>query len=207
MAGATNSCACQWQHELLSFAQVCRQWSQYSMRLLVARLESGEWKNHLPSFSHSLSHVAFAETLRKTPFLGLGVQHLDLEQHTGSEWACRDHASQKPPPDFSQALIAVLRATKNLQRSHLSLGYSAQAHARFSSLPELDDLHTLSITRRTTCRLTSRPPTECWKYSVSTIQLARCMARWPASLTSLTVEHLIAGNIGRWWTRCGACRR
>ena len=208
---ATDSCACQWQHDLLSFAQVCRQWSQYPMRLFFTRLKPGEWENHssCPCFSdsHSLDHFAFAKALRKTPFLGLGVQYLRLEQHNES-WACQHwNLTSETSPGLSQALVTILHATKNLQRLRLSLGYSTQANGFFSTLPKLHDLHTLSITRRTTCQFTSTPPKEYWIYSVSATQLARCMARWPA-LTSLTVECLIAGNIGmgRFFRRSPACR-
>ena len=190
---AVDSCA--WQLDLLSLAQVCRQWSQYSMRALFARLESPEWKNHCPYFrTQSLDPCSFAKALRETPFLGLGVQHLDLDQHNGSgACVCWKHASEPTTPGFAQALVTILRAMKNLQHLHLSLGYSTKASALFSALPKLDHLHTLSITH-TTCRFSRMPPTKYWLYSISTIRLARCMACWPA-LTSLTVERLIA-NIG-----------
>ena len=197
----------EWQCNLLSFAQVCRRWSECSMKLFIARVESSEWKNHCLSFpTHSLDPCAFGKTLTEAPVLGLGMRCLDLDQHRGSQ-ACWNHASQKASPGFTQALIAILRATKNLQRLHLSLGYSSQANALFSALPKLHDLHTLSITR-TICQFSSMPPTKYWTYSISTTQLARCMARWPA-LTSLTVQHLVAGNIrlgmGRFFVRPPAC--
>ena len=187
--------SCDWQRNLLSLAQVCRQWSWYSMKLLFARLESPKWKNRCPFFpTQSLEDpCSFAKILRETPFLGLGVQHLVLDQHDGSRLVCGNHWDQKASAGFAQALIASLRATKNLQRLHLSLGYSTKASALFSALPKLDHLHTLSITH-TTCQFSPMPPTKYWLYSISTIRLARCMACWPA-LTSLTVERLIA-NLG-----------
>ena len=198
---ATDSCA--WQRDLLSFAQVCRRWSQCSMRLLFARLESPERYNHCPSFpTPSLDPCAFGKALGETPVLGLGIQHLDLDQHNGSTTCSTMHINEKKtPPGFIQALIAILRATKNLQLLHLSLGYSSHADALFSSLPKLDDLHTLSITQ-TKCRLGIFWG-KYWIYSISTIQLSRCMARWSA-LTSLTVEHLVA-TMGRLFLRPPAC--
>ena len=187
--------SCDWQRDLLSLAQVCRQWSRYAIRLLFARLEPSEWKNHCPCFpSQYLDPCSYANALRTTPVLGLGVQHLDLDQHNGSQAVCWDHWRQKASPGFSKALVTILRATKNLQHLHLSLGYSTQASALFSALPKLDHLHTLSITH-TTCQFPPTPPTKYWLYSISTTRLARCMACWPA-LTSLTVEHLMAGSIG-----------
>jgi hypothetical protein len=199
--------SCMWQFDLLSLAQVCRRWSQHSMRLLFARLESSEWENHCPPFpTKCLDPCLFAKALRETPFLGLGVQHLKLDQHNGSE-SCLywKHASEPISPGFAQALVTILRATKNLQHLHLSLGYSTQASALFSALPKLHNLHTLSITH-TTCRFAPMPPTEYWSYSISTIRLVRCMACWPA-LTSLTVERLMAGNIGmaRFFLRPPVC--
>ena len=165
------------------------------MRVLFARLESSEWKNYCLFFAtQSLDSCSFAKALRKTPVLGLGVQHLDLDQHNGSRLACWDHWIQEASPGFSQALVTILRATKNLQRLHLSLGYSTQASALFSALPKLDHWHTLSITH-TTCQISPTPPTKCWSYSISTVRFARCMTCWPP-LKSLTVEHLIAGSVG-----------
>ena len=195
----------EWQRDLLSFAQVCRQWSKCSMKLFCARVESSEWKNHCLSFpAHSLDPRAFGKTLVEAPVLGLGMQYLDLDQHRGSRRACWNHVRQKASPGFTQAVVAILRTTKNLQRLHLSLGYSSQANALFSALPELHDLHTLSITH-TTCQFSSFPRTKYWVYSISTIQLSRCMARWPA-LTSLKVERLAAVNImGRLFLRPPAC--
>ena len=67
------------------------------MRVLFARLDSSEWKNrcfYLPSQSLDLYELASA--LRETPVLGLGIQHLHLDQQHGGSWHCSDHsASQK----------------------------------------------------------------------------------------------------------------
>ncbi|KAF8141445.1 hypothetical protein EV363DRAFT_1151193 [Boletus edulis] len=191
----TESCECKWQHDLLLFAQVCRRWSQCALKVLFTRLESSEWKSG--RFFHSdqsLDPWGFAEALRKTPALGRDVRQLDVDQHKGM-LKCRHHAAPKESPGFVQALIAIVRATKNLQRLHLSLGYppSWLENARFLALPELSRLHTLSITRafHGNDSLIHSP------YSISTIQLACCMSRWP-SLTSLTVEDLKPGKIGVW---------
>ena len=192
---ATNSW--KWQHDLLSFSQVCRQWS-CSMKVLFVRLESSEWKKHCPCIlSQSLDFRELASAFRKTPALGLGVQHLRLNQHYNG-WDCYDHAVQKASRGFTPAAIAILRATKNLQHLRLSHGYSSKANALFSALPELHALHTLSITR-VECQLLPVPSSlKYWKYSMSVLQLARCMARWPA-LRSLTVEALKPENICIGW--------
>ena len=188
---ATNSCA--WQHDLLSFAQVCRQWSQHSMRILFARLELFEWKNYCHSFpTQYLDPCAFARAFSETPFLGLGIEYLRVDQHNTSS-NCSDH--RKISPRFTPELVGILRVTKNLQRLHLSLGYSSKANALFSSFPKLDHLHTLSITQ-TTCKfMCSKSRSKYWEWSINVVQLAHCMARWPA-LTSLTVEGIAPGSIG-----------
>ncbi|KAF8555694.1 hypothetical protein OG21DRAFT_836790 [Imleria badia] len=207
----SSSCASKWQHDLLSFAQVCRQWSQHSMSVLLARLEFIQSKKHCYSFPTQYLHTCvFAQAFSKTPFLGLGVEHLYVDEQNGS-WICREHSGQKISAGFAPELRTILRATKNLQRLHLSQieGYFAQENRLFSALPRLDHLHTLSITR-TTCQIICpwirRPRARYWEWSINTVQLARCMARWSA-LTCLTVENLAPGNIGmgRFFLRPPTC--
>ena len=182
--------SCGWQHELLSFAQVCRHWSQCCMELLFARLRSSEWNKHCPSFpTRSLDLRAFAKALRKTPGFGLDVHHLALSQQSGC--TCWNSTLQKKPP-VDQAFIPILRATKNLQRLHLSLECPSRANALLLAFPKLRRLDTLSIAGATDQH--SLTMGKHLAYKISAPQLARSMACLPA-LTSLTVGRLVSGNV------------
>ena len=184
--------SCKWQFDLLSFAQVCRQWS-CAIKVFFDRWESSAWKNHCPYYQPQFpSPFALASALSKTPVLGLGVQRLRLSQHDLSTDCCH-YKVKSTSPGFTTAAMTILRATKNLRCLHLSQDYTPKSTAFFAALPELHDLRTLSITR-ITCRHSQLSSMYC-NHSVSTSQLARCMARWPA-LASLTVEHLEPGRIG-----------
>ena len=199
---STDSCECRWQYELLSFAQVCHQWSRCCIQLLFARLESEEWKKNrrFSQLHQSLNPWGFAKALSDVPALGLDFRHLDIDQYHGSP-QCRYHV-RRQTPGFVQALFAILRATKNLQSLHLSLGHSSQANPRFLALPRLPHLHTLTITRAFNGYMSFKYS----RQSANAFQLACCMTRW-TGLTSLTVEDLGPGNIGvgRFFLRPPAC--
>ena len=184
--------SCGWQPELLSFAQVCRHWSQCCMKLLFARLESSECNRRCPSFpTRSFDLRAFAKALRKTPGFGLDVHHLALSQQ--SRCTCRNPALQKKPPEIEvdPAFIPILHATKNLQRLHLSLECPSRANALLLAFPKLRRLDTLSIAGTTDqCSLTMGKHLA---YKISAPQFARSMTCLPA-LTSLTVGRLLPGN-------------
>lgn len=189
-----NVDSCKWQHDLLSFAQVCRRWS-CSLGVLFARLEDPEGENHchFPWLAmRSPDPYAFAKAFTNAPVLGLGIRHLVLDEHVGVRCSC-DYSCQRRPTGFISALVAVLRATKDLQDLHISQVYSSRENTVFSALPELSDLRTLAVTR-TICTLW---PENHGHDSISTVQLAHCMARWP-TLTSLTVEGLMRGSLGIW---------
>ena len=183
----TDSCA--WQRDLLSFAQVCSQWSEYCMMVLFARLESSERKCHCGALTtKSMDTCALSESLRRAPNLGLAVRHFDVKEDFDS-CTCRNHAHQKRSlePLFLQKLLPILRAAKNLGSLRLSVRYPSQANALISALPNFRHLHTLSITSPFRCMawIMKKPDI----YSITTIQLAHCLARLPA-LTSLSIYEL-----------------
>ena len=149
-----------------------RQWSQYSIRVLFTRLESSKWKNYCYSFSAQyLDPSAFAKAFSETPFLGLGIEHLRVDQHNTSSKRS-DH--KKISLRFTLELVAILHTMKDFQRLHLSLGYSSKANALFSSLPKLDHLHTLSITQ-TTCEFMCSNLKSGSEWCIDVVQLAHCM--------------------------------
>lgn len=189
---ATDSC--KWQYDLLSYAQVCRQWS-CAMKVFCDRWESSKWKDHcLYHRASSLDLFVLARVLNETPALGLGVQHLHLNYHDHSS-DCRNHKVENvnTSPRFTEAAMTILRATKSLRCLRLSPGFTPQGNVFFATLPKLHDLRTLAITQ-TFHGYLILPTTKDSEYIVSMVQLMCCMARWP-SLTSLTIEYLEPGQI------------
>ncbi|KAG9309452.1 hypothetical protein JVU11DRAFT_10421 [Chiua virens] len=196
-----------WQHDLLSFAQVCRRWSTCAMKILFTHLESPEWRNRCVKNSKPFFHE-FAKALIETPALGLDIQRLRLDQHSNPYHWCSN--GRIACPGFNSALLTILSSTKHLQHLTLMQGYLRDTNKLFLSLPKLHSLRTLSITRigcesEHQAKLWSAR--NHWFYSVSSFQLGCCMARLPG-LTSLTVTDLKPGNIGmarRFFMRPPSC--
>lgn len=199
-----------WHNDLLSFAQVCRAWS-CAMDVLHSRLSFSD-DNERSQPRHLLDVYALANALTKKPILGHSFRHLTTDNFGKPEdW---QHIFSLPrrrdPAYFTAALIATLRATKNLQHLHLARLDPYQGDALFAVLHTLRDVQTFSIGQAE-----ERPLIGVLKHHridgvtrmLSVIQLARCMGRWPA-LKILKLHHLHPGFLGIWRfaLRPPACR-
>lgn len=190
-----------WHKDLLSFAQVCRAWS-CAMDVLHARLGFSD-DGKLCQSRHLLDVYALAKALSDKPILGYGF-HRFTTNNVGITEDWKDVFSTPPRSStarFTEALIAILRTTKNVRHLHLSQLDACQADALFVVLHELRDLHTVSIGEVeekliNIGGLLRHPRMDGEKRLLSAAQLARCLSRWPA-LKSLKLRHL-HGFLGLW---------
>ncbi|KAG8217027.1 hypothetical protein J3R82DRAFT_7343 [Butyriboletus roseoflavus] len=159
-----------------------------------------------------LDVYALANAVSEKPLLGYTFRHLTTNNFGSSDdW--RDIFSfprRKNPTRFTATLIAILRTTKNLECIRLGQLDPTQAHALFTALHALRDVHTLSIGQaeeRPIGRFLKCHWIDDTTRMLSVVQLARCMARWPA-LKSLKLHHLYSRTtcIWRFALRPPACR-
>ena len=189
-----------WHNDLLSFAQVCRAWS-CAMDVLHSKLsfsDDDRW-NHS---RHVLDVYALAKALSEKPLLGHSF-HYFTTNNVGKPEDWQDIFSPPPrknPARFTEALIAILRTTKNVQCLHLGQLDPCQADALFAALYELRDVHAFSIGQveeKLIGGLVKHHRIDGTTRLLSVVQLARCMVRWPA-LKSLKVHHIHPGIFGIW---------
>lgn len=189
-----------WHSDLLSFAQVCRAWT-CAMDVLHSNLSFSDGDKCSQS-RHLLDVYALAKALSDKPVLGHGFRHFTTN-NVGRTEDWKDIFILPPRKDtapFTEALIAILRTTKNVQCLHLGQLDPCQADALFAVLHDLRRLHTFSIGR-----VEEKPFGGLFKHSridgeprlLSVVQLARCLGRWPA-LKSLQLHHLHPGILGIW---------
>ncbi|KAF8431088.1 hypothetical protein L210DRAFT_3561192 [Boletus edulis BED1] len=184
-----------WHTDLLSFAQVCRAWS-CAMDVLHSNLHFSDDHQWIKS-RYSLDVYALAEALRDKPTLGYGFRHFTTN-NVGEDWKDVFRRLRKNPCRFTEALITILRATKNVERLHLGHLDPRHTDTLYAVLQQLRNVQTFSVGEVQEVELTwllkhHRSDEETRLLSVA--QLARCMARWPA-LTSLKVHHLHPGIFG-----------
>ena len=191
-----------WHKDLLSFAQVCHTWS-CAMDVLHSRLSFSDDDKRGQS-RHLLDVYALAKALTDKPILGHSFRHFTTNNVGKSEdWKevfSLPRVPRKNPARFTEALIAILRATKDVQRLHLGQLDPCLADALFSVLHELRNVHTFSIAQveeNLIGGLLKHHRVDSEPRLLSVVQLARCMSRWPA-LRSLRVHHLHSGILGLW---------
>lgn len=190
-----------WHNDLLSFAQVCRAWS-CAMDVLHSNLSFSQDDDKWGQSKHLLDVYAVAKALSDKPILGHGFRHFTTNNVGRSEdWKdIFDLPRRRSTARFTEALIAILRTTKNVQYLHLGKLDPCQADALFAVLYDLRDVHTLSVGQvedQLSGRIVKHHQIDGATRLLSVVQLARCMARWPA-LKSLKVHHLHPGILGIW---------
>ena len=188
-----------WHNDLLSFAQVCRAWS-CAMDVLHSKLSFSDDDRWNPS-RHLLDVYALAKALSEKPTLGHGFRYFTTNNVGKSEdWQeIFSLPLHKDPARFTEALIAILRTTENVQCLHLGQLDPRQADALFAVLYALRNVHTFSmgqVEEKPIGGLVKQHRTDATRM-LSVVQLARCMARWPA-LKLLRVHHLHPGILSIW---------
>ncbi|KAF9240189.1 hypothetical protein BU15DRAFT_61526 [Melanogaster broomeanus] len=168
------------RRDLLAFGLVCRKWT-CSLDLLLWDFQ-GRGLPHWHTWPPNIHALGKAVTDR--PALGLSIRQFSTETFMRpSLLGFVNNGDDLPSnPGFTSDVVAVLRTTNNLQYLDLHDIDVCQIEAVTSALYDLHKLHTFAL------GIPYLPPHTKGRGDIGFVELAHCLARWPA-LKSMRMLH------------------